>query len=112
LTGACIALFAAGAWAQTQAPLVQVDTGRLEATEDLSEGLANDLLELSIAVRDRDLGKIAEFFAPSIATSPMPSHPGALTTKVKWISTHGWTVPGAAVSCPQCPQGGQPRNET
>jgi hypothetical protein len=80
------------AWAQLPELPVQVDTARLEATENLSEGLANDLLELSVAVRDRDLRQVAEFFAPSIVTSPMPSQPGPPTSKVKWISTHGWAA--------------------
>ncbi len=94
VTTASMALFATVASVQPPATPIPVDTARLEAIEDLSEGLANDLLELSVAVRDRDLRQIAEFFAPSIATSPMPSQPGPMTSKVKWISTHGWAAPG------------------
>jgi hypothetical protein len=53
----------------------KVDRNRLEVIEELSESLANDLLELSVATRDRDLQLTAEFFPVSIAAKPFPSRP-------------------------------------
>ncbi|HEV7903360.1 MAG TPA: VCBS repeat-containing protein [Pyrinomonadaceae bacterium] len=63
---------------------------RLEVIEDLSESLANDLLELSIATRDRDLGRTAEFLPAELTAAPFPSRPSAMQNKVKWIGAHDW----------------------
>ncbi len=71
-----------------------VDTARLEAIEDLSESLANDMLDLSVAVRDRDLNRIAEFFSPELSAEPFPSQPENIKQEVKWVGTRGWRVPG------------------
>ena len=60
-----LALFA-GACGGTGADGEAFDRAGLERHEDLSEALANDLLKLSIAVRDRDYGKIENFVAPAI----------------------------------------------
>ena len=65
---------------------------RLEVIEDLSESLANDLLELSVATRDRNLGRTAEFLPAELASGQFPSLPEAMQTKVKWIGAHNWTV--------------------
>ena len=50
----------------------QFDKQGLDAVEDLSESLANDLLEMSIAVRDKDLESIGKFIANSIVARPLP----------------------------------------
>ncbi|MDQ1559059.1 MAG: hypothetical protein QOD32_2119 [Pyrinomonadaceae bacterium] len=73
---------------------------RLEVVEDLSESLANDLLELSIATRDRDLARTAEFFPARLTSAPYPSRPAELKNQVKWVNLHGWTAdaPPAAVN--------------
>ncbi len=70
--------------------LQRVDRNRLEIIEELSESLANDLLELSVAARDRNLELTAEFFPAEIAAKPFPSRPTAIKNQVKWISTHNW----------------------
>jgi hypothetical protein len=69
---------------------------RLEVIEDLSESLANDVLDFSVAVRDRDWDRIAPFFAESVSGAPLPTVPGALVPKVKWLSDRPWTAPAGA----------------
>ena len=70
------------------------DRRRLEVIEDLSESLANDLLELSIATRDRNLARTEEFFPAQFTATDFPSRPAAIKPQVKWIGAHGWeTVP-------------------
>ncbi|HEY0050637.1 MAG TPA: VCBS repeat-containing protein, partial [Pyrinomonadaceae bacterium] len=67
-----------------------VDRTRLEVIEELSESLANDLLELSVATRDRDLELTAEFFPKQLAAKAFPSRPLPAKAQVKWVGTHGW----------------------
>ena len=67
-----------------------VDRNHLETVEELSESLANDLLGLSVAVRDRDLPAAAEFFPFEMAAKPFPSRPMPLRNQVKWIGAHDW----------------------
>ena len=62
----------------------------LERVEDLSESLANDLLELSVLLRDRNLLAAGKFFSDPILVTPIPSHPSSLVKQVKWIYGHGW----------------------
>ena len=81
----------------------KLDRARLEVIEDLSESLANDLLELSVAVRDRDAARTAEFFPARLTAAPFPSRPQAVKQSVKWIGTRGW---GAA---PRRPRTSPPR---
>ena len=68
----------------------EFDKQGLDAVEDLSESLANDLLEMSIAVRDKDLESIGKFIANSIVARPLPGEPDSLVHELKWIYTHGW----------------------
>lgn len=68
----------------------QNDTSRLEVIEDLSESLANDLLELSVATRDGDFQLTAEYFPAEFSTGLFPSRPLGHKAQVKWISSHGW----------------------
>jgi len=66
---------------------------RLEVIEDLSESLANDLLELSVAVRDRDLAGVREFFPERLAgAAVLPAEPEPVEDTVKWVSKHGWQL--------------------
>jgi len=69
---------------------VAIDRSRLEVEEGLSESLANDMLDLSLATRDRDLQTMGEFVAARLAATPFPSRPLVLEPEVKWITTHGW----------------------
>ncbi len=71
----------------------KADNSRLEVTEDLSESLANDLLELSLATRDRDFEITARYFPAQLTAQPFPSRPTNSKTQVKWISLHGWENP-------------------
>ncbi len=48
--------------AQKTGQTAALDHNRLETVEELSESLANDLLVLSVAARERDLPLTAEFF--------------------------------------------------
>lgn len=90
------------ALSQTVAPAAdqnaaeRVDETRLEVIEDLSESLANDLLELSVATRDRDLARTTEFFPARLASAPFPARPAELKPQLKWIGTHGWTAETAS----------------
>ena len=88
-------------FAQPQGPAAHaapVDQTRLENTEELSESLANDMLDLSAATREQDVQRTQEFFPPRFAANPFPSHPGELRQEVKWIGKHGWTSAVPAVA--------------
>ena len=67
-----------------------VDRNRLEMVEELSESLANDILELSVATRDRDYELTAKYFPAQLSAKPFPARPAAAKPQVKWINTHGW----------------------
>ena len=67
-----------------------VDRNRLEIIEELSESLANDILELSVAARDRDLELTAAYFPAQLTAKPFPSRPSVAKNQVKWINTHNW----------------------
>jgi hypothetical protein len=86
-------VFSSGAFAQQN-----VDRNRLEMIEELSESLANDLLELSVAARDRNVELTAEYFPARLAAKPFPSRPSATKRQVKWIHAHGWESASAAKS--------------
>ena len=75
-----------------------IEVKGLEVSEQLSESLANQLLDLSVAVRDLNREQTASFFADSIAAAPFPSQPGPSKTDIKWISIHPWIAPGASPS--------------
>ncbi|MFQ5694481.1 MAG: hypothetical protein ACE5HB_00675, partial [Terriglobia bacterium] len=66
---------------------------RLEIVEELSESLAHDLLELSLATRDRDERRLAEFFPAAFEATPFPFHPLPTTPELKWLAHHGWSAP-------------------
>ncbi len=70
-----------------------MDAKRLEVIEELSESLANDLLDLSVATRNQDLGRMEEFFPAGLKSTPLPTVPQALEPQVKWIARHGWSAP-------------------
>src|SRR5215213_10017610 len=76
-------------YAQTDAK-TPVNRDRLETNEELSESLANDILELSVAARNSDLQLIKEYFPPQISAKPFPSRPTATKTQIKWVGGHNW----------------------
>jgi hypothetical protein len=73
------------------------ERARFEIVEDLSESLANDLLELSVATRDRDLERTAQFFPAKFNAASYPARPQPLKDAVKWVKTHDWTADAADV---------------
>jgi FG-GAP-like repeat len=66
----------------------------LEVTEDLSESLANDMLDLSVAARDRNAAALAPFFAPRIMAPPLAREPGPDRPEHQWFLRHGWQGAG------------------
>ena len=64
-----------------------MDKAELEQTEDLSESLANSLLEFSVTVRERDLKRIGGFFESPSRVTPWPALSGVPASEFKWIST-------------------------
>ena len=88
-------------------PQAPSDTKRLEVAEELSESLANDLLTLSVAARDREIDLIAEYFPAQVAGKALPSSPTQTRTQVKWVGVHGWEPSHkmiAAVNQPNTPK--------
>jgi FG-GAP-like repeat/FG-GAP repeat len=69
-----------------------VDQHRLEVSEELSESLANDILELSVITKGRDIEKTRMYFPDELTAEPFPSQPTADKPEVKWIASHGWTA--------------------
>ena len=67
-------------------------------SEELSESLANDLLELSVVTKNRDIEKTAQFFPQRLHAGRFPSKTTATKPAVKWIVSHGWAVQPAALS--------------
>ena len=73
---------------------IEVDKQRLERIENLSESLANDLLKLSVATRDRNGDEIARHFSPRLVATPLPTVPAPLESRATWITEHGWRRTG------------------
>ena len=86
-----VGVFAQRASNDTANPVA--DRSRLEIIEELSESLANDLLELSVATRDQDADLTSVYFPALIAGKNFPSNPLQARTQVKWIELHGWEAP-------------------
>ena len=80
---------AVGAQAQSA---VDVDRAAMEESEDLSESLANDLLDLSVAARNGDMAEVASYFLTQLRATPFPTHAGEPRNEVKWISAHDWDL--------------------
>ncbi len=83
---------APGSISTSTALAAQLDTGTLNTVEELSESLANDLLALSIAARDKDRLGIERFFASELEADVLPTLPGELQSELKWIRSHEWHV--------------------
>ncbi len=63
---------------------------RLETIEELSESLANDILTLSVAARDRDAELTREYFPTVFTGKIFPSRPTTTVNQVKWVGVHKW----------------------
>jgi len=68
------------------------DREDLERAEELSEALANDLLGLSVAVRERNLDAVARYLDESLVATPLPRAPGTPERVVKWIQRRRWDL--------------------
>ena len=73
----------------------KIDRLALEHTEELTESLANQLLELSVAALQKDREALTAFFAASLSSPPFPSTPQDEKSTVKWLSEHGWQLESA-----------------
>jgi hypothetical protein len=73
---------------------LELDRERLERIEDLSESLANQLLEMSVAVRRQDLIEVASNFPATgpLEATPFPDEPTSNMPVVKWIEQHHWNL--------------------
>jgi hypothetical protein len=69
---------------------VKTDGRELEELEEKAEAIANELLELSVAVRDYDARRTADFFTEPALVTPLPAAPAPATPKVKWVREHSW----------------------
>jgi hypothetical protein len=67
-----------------------LDRAGLEAVEDASESLANELLALSVELRDRNLSALLPHLAPRVAGAPLPVHPGEVRPVRQWVRRHAW----------------------
>ncbi|ANM31886.1 hypothetical protein ABI59_23460 [Acidobacteria bacterium Mor1] len=65
------------------------DRDRLERDEDLAEALANDLLAMSVTVRDRDYETLGGYWAESVTMAAIPPAPEA-KLKTKWVLERPW----------------------
>ena len=84
------AAFSQAGTGAARANAAESDKRRLEVIEELSESLANDLLELSVAARDRDLQLTSEYFPPSFVGKAFPARPMRTVDQVKWVGVHNW----------------------
>ena len=64
----------------------QLDKEGLTQTEDLSESLANALIDFSSAVQQRDIKQIARFFHDPVRATPWPASLGTPKKTIKWVS--------------------------
>ena len=64
---------------------VHLEKSALTEVEELSESLANRLLDLSIVIRDRNFETISTFFATEIQASNLPFPPFPSGKTIKWI---------------------------
>jgi len=95
LAGGTVLSLAALAFPQAPLP-PDAETARLETIEDLSESLANDILDLSVAVRDRDLDRVGSFFADTVEAPPFPNVAAVVRPQVRWVSLHDWAPAAGA----------------
>ena len=91
-------VFSGGETSPEEARPQPPDPKRLEVIEELSESLANDLLDLSLATRDHAHHLIAEFFPDELQATPFPSYPLQVQRQLKWIGRHGWTSDALAAA--------------
>ena len=74
---------------------VAFDRVELESDENLSESLANDLLALSVALRNKNIYEIRRYFENEVHATPIPTHPLPDEPIARWVFRHGWEENGA-----------------
>ena len=88
----CLTLLSGGA-ADLATPAQQaVDTAQLDEVEDLSESLANDLLALSLATRDKDRAAIERYFDDPLDATPFPTVALPATRVAAWAVSREWRI--------------------
>ncbi|MFQ5739076.1 MAG: FG-GAP-like repeat-containing protein [Acidobacteriota bacterium] len=93
-----LCVFGAGAWAQqppvreVEAPSLTLDKGAMTEVEELSESLANFLLDFSDAIGAGDLPGVARFCRPQLTEVTFPGHLAGGGQTLKWISESGWKL--------------------
>ena len=75
-----------GLWAGIAHPS-SVDRAELDQIEDKSEEFANQLHDLSLAIRHRDVEAIATHYAPGLKATGWPAPGGAQKNQIKWVET-------------------------
>ncbi len=86
-----LGLISAGGTVQESKQL-NFDRSKLEQAEDHSESLANDLLDLSVALRRQDLSQVSKYFADEIEGTAFPSQPKPLVPETKWLGRRDWNL--------------------
>lgn len=92
LLAAALVLLPVSAAGEARRP--EMDRERLEVVEERTESLAGDLVQLAADVGRRDLAALAGHFAEGFAADSLPSVPGSLQPRGKWVFSHAWTRGG------------------
>ena len=79
-------LGAAPVQVQTAHESTDLDKGALEEVEELSESLANTLLDFSVALRSQDWKSVGNYFQEEIEAVAFPHSLFTFTQSTKWIS--------------------------
>ena len=77
--------------AQASQPL-NVDRARLETIEDQTESLANDLLEMSVALRRLNITEAGSYFADEVDANRFPQERTRLREAAPGITLHQWSI--------------------
>jgi hypothetical protein len=74
--------------------ILELDRARLEQVEELSESLANQLLEMSVALRRQDIAQVARSFpeSDSLQGTLFPVSAGSVSPDSKWLLAHTWEL--------------------
>ena len=81
--------------AQKTAKRANLEKAALLQVEELSESLANRLLDLSVAVRGQDMRTVRSFFADEIEASTLPFPPFPEGETIKWIEHDSHDLDGS-----------------
>lgn len=69
-----------------------LDTARLETVEEVTEGFANALFDLSLRAREGDARALEPWLAESLSSAALPAPAAELAPEWKWIRARAWTV--------------------